>query len=66
MAVLFFVFAVGDANRLAAVGIAAGVLLLLALAGTLWMWRWLKTRPPFFAGTMAELQKDRERMSRKS
>lgn len=62
LAVLFVVLSVADADRLAAIGVAALVLLLMALVGALWLWRWLKTRPPLFAGTIAELQKDRERM----
>lgn len=65
LAVLFFVLSVSDANRLVAIGIAAGVLLLLALITALWLWRWLKRRPPMFAATMDELRKDRERMEGK-
>jgi uncharacterized membrane protein YqjE len=61
LAVLFVVLSAAAADRLAAVGIAALVLLLLALGGTIWLWRWLKTRPPFFASTIAEFKKDRER-----
>ena len=62
MAVLFVVLAVGDRDRLTAIGIAAGVLLLLGLGGALWLRRWLKTRPPLFAATLAELRKDRDRL----
>jgi uncharacterized membrane protein YqjE len=62
LAVLFVVLAVSDANRLAAIGIAAAVLLLLAVGGALWLRHWLRTRPPMFATTIAELRKDRDRM----
>ena len=65
LAVLFFVLSVSDANRLLAIGIAAGVLLLLALVVALWIRWWLKTRPPMFAATMDELRKDRERLEGK-
>jgi uncharacterized membrane protein YqjE len=62
LAVLFVVLVVGDANRLAAIGIAALALLLLAMGGALWLRHWLKTRPPMFATTIAELRKDRDRL----
>jgi uncharacterized membrane protein YqjE len=62
LAVLFVVLAVGDEHRLIAIGGAAGVLLLAAVAGALWLRHWLRTRPPMFAATIAELRKDRERM----
>ncbi len=65
LAVLFAVLSVATPDRLPAIGIAALVLLLMALVGTLWLWRWLKTRPPLFAGTIAELQKDRDRLGGK-
>ncbi len=65
LAVLFVALAVADADRLPAIGIAALVLLLLAIIGAAWLWRWLKTRPPLFAGTIAELQKDRDHLGAK-
>ena len=65
LAVLFVVLSVADADRLAAIGVAALVLLLMAIVGAVWLWRWLKTRPPLFAGTIAELQKDRDRLGGK-
>ena len=65
LAVLFLVLSVSETNRLLAIGIASGVLLLLALLGTLWMRRWLKTRPPMFAATMEEIRKDRELLERR-
>jgi uncharacterized membrane protein YqjE len=61
LAVLFVVLSVGDENRLAAIGICALGLLLMALVGALGLWWWHKTRPPLFAATIAELKKDRER-----
>jgi uncharacterized membrane protein YqjE len=64
LAVLFAVLVVGTGDRLTAIGIAALVLLLVGLVGLLWLWRWLKTRPPVFATTLAELRKDRERLGR--
>jgi uncharacterized membrane protein YqjE len=60
--VLFVVLAVGEANRVAATGIAALVLLLGALGGALWLRSWLKNRPPMFRTTIAELRKDGERI----
>ena len=63
-AVLFVVLAVGTENRLAAIGISALALLLGAGGGALWLRHWLKTRPPFFGATIAELRKDRERLKR--
>lgn len=65
LAVLFIVLSAADEHQLAAIGIAAFVLLFLAVVGALWLWRWLKTRPPLFAATIAELQKDRDRMAGK-
>jgi len=62
LAVLFFVLAVGDENRLAAIGVASLVLLAAALSGGLWLGWWLKHRPPMFATTMSELRKDRDRL----
>ncbi len=62
LAILFAVLVVGDQDRLTAIGIAALVLLLVGVAGLLWLKRWLKTRPPLFAASMDELRKDRERI----
>src|SRR5262245_38852834 len=59
---LFFVLAVSPEHRVAAIGVAAGVMLLGALVGGLWLRAWLKSRPPMFAATIAELKKDRERI----
>ena len=61
-ALLFVVLAVGESNRLAAIGIGALVMLLGAVGGALWMRYWLKHRPPMFATTLAELRKDRDRV----
>jgi len=63
---LFFVLAVSPEHRVAAVGIAGGVMLLGALVGGLWLRGWLKSRPPLFAATIAELKKDRERIRSRS
>jgi uncharacterized membrane protein YqjE len=65
LAVLFVVLAVGQENLLAAVGISALVLLLGAAGGALWLRSWLKSRPPMFASTIAELRKDRDRLAGK-
>jgi len=62
LAVLFVVLVVGREHQLAAIGISAAVLLLLAMGGALWLRWWLKHRPPMFAATIAELRKDRDRM----
>ena len=55
---LFVVLAAGAEHRLAAIGTAALVMLLGAIAGGSWLRWWLKTRPPMFAATVAELRKD--------
>ena len=62
LGVVFLVLAVGQENRVLALGIAAAALLLAGIGGTFYLVRWLKTRPPLFAATMAELRKDRERL----
>jgi uncharacterized membrane protein YqjE len=64
LAVLFLVLTAAAADRLALIGIAALVLLAMTLAGSILLWRWLRTRPPFFAATIAELKKDRDRLGR--
>jgi len=64
LAVLFLVLAVSSEHRLMALGIGAGVLLLGAVGGVLWLRAWLKSRPPMFGATIAELRKDRERLRR--
>lgn len=62
LAVLFLVLLMGGENRMMAIGIASGTLLGLAVMGLIWIVWWLKRRRPFFAGTMAELRKDRDRI----
>jgi len=62
LALLFVVLAIGNENRLAAIGVAALLMLLGALGGVLWLRGWLKRRPPMFGTTIAELRKDRERL----
>jgi uncharacterized membrane protein YqjE len=54
--------AVSPENRLAAIGIAALALLLAAAIAALWLRAWLKSRPPMFGATIAELKKDRDRL----
>ena len=61
-AILFLVLVVAPEHRPLAVGIAALVMLLGAGGGALWLRAWLKSRPPMFAGTVAELRKDRDRL----
>jgi len=61
-AILFVVLIVAPENRPLAVGIAALAMLLAAGGGALWLRAWLKSRPPLFATTVAELRKDRERL----
>ncbi len=65
LAVLFAVLVIGRDHWLAAIGIAALVLLLAAGGGLLWLRSWLKSRPPMFATTIAELRKDRDRLAGK-
>ena len=60
MGLVFLVLVVGEEHRVAALGIAAGVLLLAAGGGSLGLRSWLKRRPPMFETTIAELRKDRE------
>ncbi len=62
LGLLYVVLAVGDEHRVAAIGIVALGMLMLAAAGALWLRWWLKHRPPMFATTIAELRKDRERL----
>lgn len=62
LAIVFIVLAVSPDNRLMAIGLTALALLLGALGGVLWMRSWLKSRPPMFAATVAELRKDREHL----
>ena len=64
-AILFVVLVVAPENRPLAVGIAALAMLLAAGGGALWLRAWLKSRPPLFATTVAELRKDRERLKRR-
>jgi uncharacterized membrane protein YqjE len=64
LGLLFVVLVVGTEHRVAAIGIAALVMLLGAGGGTLWLRGWLKSRPPMFAATVAELRKDRDRFRR--
>ena len=59
---LFLVLVVAPENRPLAVGIAALAMLVGAGGGALWLRAWLKSRPPMFAGTVAELRKDRDRL----
>ena len=66
LAVLFAVLAVGQEHVLLAIGIAALLLLLAAAGAGLWLRSWLKSRPPMFETTMAELRKDRDRLAGKS
>lgn len=64
LGLLFVVLLVGTEHRVAAIGIAALAMLLGAGGGTLWLRGWLKSRPPMFAATVAELRKDRDRFRR--
>ncbi len=65
LAVLYVVLTAAEAHRMAAVGISALVLFAAAFGATLWLWSWLKARPPFFAATIDELKKDRERLGKR-
>jgi uncharacterized membrane protein YqjE len=61
-AILFLVLVVAPEQRALAVGIASLAMLLGAGGGALWLRAWLKSRPPMFAATVAELRKDRDRL----
>jgi uncharacterized membrane protein YqjE len=65
-ALLFVVLIVAPEHRPIAVGIAALAMLLGAGGGALWLRGWLKSRPPMFAATVAELRKDRDRLKSRS
>jgi uncharacterized membrane protein YqjE len=60
--ILFVVLIVAPEHRPLAVGLAALAMLLGAGGGALWLRGWLKSRPPLFATTVAELRKDRDRL----
>jgi uncharacterized membrane protein YqjE len=60
MGIVFLLLVVGEAHRVAVLCIAAAVMLLAAAGGALRLRAWLKTRPPMFGTTVAELRKDRE------
>lgn len=62
LGVLFLILTVGAEHQLAAIGISALSLLVVAIGSALWLFWWLKHRPPMFASTIAELQKDRDRL----
>ena len=62
LGVIFLILAVPESARATVVGIAALVLLAAALGGALWVRRWLRTRSRFFAGTLEELRKDRDKL----
>jgi uncharacterized membrane protein YqjE len=56
------VLAIPVEKRALVVGIAGLVLILVALVGALWIRHRLKKRRGFFEATMAEFQKDREKL----
>ena len=60
MGLVCLLLAVGAEQRVAVLGIATLVLLLVAGGGALWLRGWLKRRRPMFATTITELRKDRE------
>ncbi|HTO91955.1 MAG TPA: phage holin family protein [Candidatus Sulfotelmatobacter sp.] len=66
LAVVFVVLLLGQKHQLAAIGGSALALLLAAGIGVLWLRSWLKSRPPLFASTIAELRKDRDRLRGRS
>jgi uncharacterized membrane protein YqjE len=56
------VLAIPEEHRAAVLGIAGGVLLAGALAGALWIRHRLEMRRPFFEATLAEFEKDRDKL----
>jgi uncharacterized membrane protein YqjE len=56
------VLSIPEAHRAAAVGIAGLLLLAGAIVGALWIRHRLKRRRPFFEATLAEFEKDRDKL----
>jgi uncharacterized membrane protein YqjE len=56
------VLAIPEASRAPVVGIAGLVMIAVALVGALWIRHRLKRRHPFFEATLAEFQKDRDKL----
>jgi uncharacterized membrane protein YqjE len=65
-ALLFIAFAVvatyWETHRIAALIVAGGVFAFIALVIAIFVWRFLGNKQPFMAATLAELDKDRQRM----
>jgi uncharacterized membrane protein YqjE len=52
-----------DTHRVATLLIAGSAFAFLAIGFAVWIQRFLASKPPFMAATMAELDKDRQRVS---
>lgn len=63
LATFFIVMAFWETHRLEVLGISAGIYLLVGIVAVLVVRNKLKNKPPAFASTIAELQKDRDRLS---
>ena len=59
------VLAIPETNRAPVIGIAGLALIVVALVGSLWIRHRLKRRHRFFEATLAEFQKDRDKLRRK-
>jgi uncharacterized membrane protein YqjE len=51
-----------DTHRVATILVAGSAFALLAIGFAAWIQRFLASKPPFMAATIAELDKDRQRM----
>ena len=60
LGLVYVLLVVGEANRVAVLGLGALVLLLVSAGCLVWLRAWLKRRAPMFATTRAELRKDRD------
>ena len=61
---IFVVLLFWDSNRVLAAGLVAGLFIVGGAASTLMVRSCLAARPKFLAATLAELEKDRQRIAR--
>jgi uncharacterized membrane protein YqjE len=66
LATFFLIMAFWETHRLEVLGISAGIYLLAGIVTAFAVRNKLKNKPPAFSSTIAELQKDRDRLSPRS